>query len=114
MGGEREFTTTTDVGETIGKIRIHENAGEVHFHDDKNKIKVAVPVATMFGVWEKLRDGRKKRFKHKDLINKSILRIEVIRKRKGPVDLQLVVEPMKDAATQEFTNFDAFIRGRGE
>ncbi len=36
-------------------VRIHENAGEVHLHDDANKLRVAVPVADfmkLFGAWK--------------------------------------------------------------
>jgi hypothetical protein len=52
MGGENEKVLSTKskgtafLGSTnAGKIRMHENGGEVHFHDDANKLKVAVPVA---------------------------------------------------------------------
>ena len=56
MGGEREFSTpsvkpTAAMGSApieLGSLRIHENKGEVHFHDDANGRKVAVPVATWF------------------------------------------------------------------
>ncbi len=36
---------------TIGKIRIHGNAGEVHFHDDDAKLKVAVPTGKFWAAW---------------------------------------------------------------
>ena len=113
MGGQNEFTAPTKAasGDSIGKLRIHENAGEVHFHDDQNKLKAAVPVAAMYEVWAKLKDGRKNKFKHKDLANRSILRIKVVRNKKGPIDLQMTVEPMKDAATPEFASFDRLIQG---
>lgn len=115
MGGSNEFTApakAADSGSTpTSNLRIHENAGEVHFHDDANQLKAAVPVAAMYEVWSKLKDGRKTKFKHKDLANQSILRIKVIRKKKGPIDLQMTVEAMKDAATPEFTNFDRLMQG---
>ncbi len=45
MGGERETnvksTPSAKSGSTeVGSIRIHESGGEVHFHDDKRKLKV--------------------------------------------------------------------------
>tara|TARA_Y100000310_G_scaffold328692_1_gene397229 strand:- start:1389 stop:1766 length:378 start_codon:yes stop_codon:yes gene_type:complete len=61
MGGENEKVVETPratsapfgkTAKTVGKIRIHENAGEVHFHDDKKKLKVAVPVADFMERWE--------------------------------------------------------------
>ena len=46
MGGDNEKVVETTrapasgktTEKSIGKIRIHENAGEVHFHDDENKL----------------------------------------------------------------------------
>lgn len=58
MGGERETTVSGKSASVqpieIGsdqKIRIHENAGEVHFHDDVNNLKVAVPAAEFWTAW---------------------------------------------------------------
>lgn len=114
MGGKDEFTTPakTADGQTIGNIRIHESGGEVHFHDDQNRVKAAVPVPAMYEVWAKLRDGRQTKFKHKDLANRATLRIKVVRSKKGPTDLQVSVTPMEDAVTPEFSSFDQFISGR--
>lgn len=59
MGGERETLVPQKTRKTdgssheIGQIRIHESNGEVHFHDDTNKLKVAVPSATWFSAFEK-------------------------------------------------------------
>lgn len=60
MGGEREKTISAPTkGQVInlmsGAIRIHENQGEVHFHDDRAKLKVAVPVAQFWNAWEQSR-----------------------------------------------------------
>ena len=63
MGGEREFTAPqarstvaarSGPPVTLGSLRIHENKGEVHFHDDANGRKVAVPVATWFKASERI------------------------------------------------------------
>ncbi len=35
------------------EVRIHEKSGEVHFHDDKNNLKVATPVAEYDQKWTK-------------------------------------------------------------
>jgi hypothetical protein len=57
MGGKNEKTIETKVSAapgkatTIGKLRIHENKGEVHFHDDDNGLKVAVPSAMFWRAW---------------------------------------------------------------
>ncbi len=41
---------------TVGKIRIHENSGQVHFHDDANGLKVAVPFDKFVAVWSRNHD----------------------------------------------------------
>lgn len=64
MGGEREtFLEKKDTATTSGsvasasgsRVRIHQNVGEVHFHDDASQLKCAVPVAEWWKAWEKLR-----------------------------------------------------------
>lgn len=65
MGGERETFLESESkapevhGSVSGKegsrVRIHQNNGEVHLHDDTNKIKCAIPVAEWWKAWEKLR-----------------------------------------------------------
>lgn len=61
MGGERETTSqgTSKVGGEfkVANLRIHESSGEVHFHDDKNKLKAAVPVRSWYPACEKLISG---------------------------------------------------------
>lgn len=59
MGGEREFKssakrTVKGAEQTIGELRIHENKGEIHFHDDAKKLKCAVPVATWYDMWQRM------------------------------------------------------------
>lgn len=60
MGGERETTVCSakDVGKktTIGDIRVHEANGEVHFHADSSKLKVAVPSGIWYRDWTRLID----------------------------------------------------------
>jgi hypothetical protein len=61
MGGERETTVASSKSQdknktTIGDIRIHEANGEVHFHSDSSKLKVAVPSGTWYRDWARLVD----------------------------------------------------------
>lgn len=72
MGGLREDVietksttgTETETGDdtTDQKIRIHESGGEVHFHHDLTKMKVAVPVAEWHKAWATLKQGGTFRF----------------------------------------------------
>ncbi|MFA5766866.1 MAG: hypothetical protein WC919_03005 [Candidatus Paceibacterota bacterium] len=59
MGGERETTVSPTKAKnktTIGDIRIHEANGEVHFHADTAKLKVAVPSGVWYRDWTRLTD----------------------------------------------------------
>lgn len=127
MGGEKEFSTPARTEETgkIGNLRIHENNGEVHFHDDAKGLKVAIPVATMHNQWDKLIGGKKDKFKYADTTNGTELRIsicKVARKKQADLtDCLIEVRPLSDKAkaktvqtgnvTPEFQQFDKFIRG---
>jgi hypothetical protein len=57
MGGERETVspqTVVEKGETkvVGKVRYHEQSGEIHFHDDDNGLKVAIPSAAWMAAFQ--------------------------------------------------------------
>lgn len=67
MGGERETTVEKEKSEVkvskgkrektdIGTYRIHESKGEIHVHDDANKLKASIPVAAWWKMWDKLRN----------------------------------------------------------
>lgn len=126
MGGDREFTTpakSIETSEHIGNLRIHESNGEIHFHDDSNSLKVAIPSADMFAAWEKLSTGQKKKFSHKDRTNGTQLLIEIVKikrkKRADFTDAHFEIRKLKkkDAApeicntTPEFEKFNQFIKG---
>ena len=57
MGGHNEKVLTPATSgkdreiQMGSKIRVHENAGEVHFHDDEKKLKVAIPAADFWREW---------------------------------------------------------------
>lgn len=120
MGGEKEFTAPAkstsgnDPGKVVGNLRIHENNGEVHFHDDQNKRKVAVPVDIMYKAWDRLTEGKEKSFKYKDPSNGTQLRMKVVTNKNLPIDLQVEVRPLKSIEglrSNDFNAFDKFIKG---
>jgi len=61
MGGKNETTAPLkdDTGSVIGQVRYHLSGDEVHFHDDTNQKKVAVPVADWFAAFQDLTEGTK-------------------------------------------------------
>jgi hypothetical protein len=88
MGGEREGyveskekpsksqETMGSVAGTSGqRLRYHENAGEVHFHDDAIGLKAAVPVAEWWKAWEKLK-AQPERWEWVDAKNNTYLVVE--------------------------------------
>ncbi len=83
MGGEREtHVEKTEIPDKSGsvrqnsgsRLRIHENAGQVHFHDDENKLKVAVPVATWWRAWQELQQPG--RWDYIDVDNMACLTVQ--------------------------------------
>jgi len=63
MGGGNETTAAqkkpdaAGTPQVSGEVRYHTSGGEVHFHDDKNSLKVAVPTAAWFAAWQKIETG---------------------------------------------------------
>ncbi len=88
----------------IGHIRVHENQGEVHFHDDAASLKVAVPAAAWFNAWGALSSGAQTTFSYLDPTNESMLTIDVTikgRRKKPRVDLDINVKPAALSASFE-------------
>lgn len=68
MGGEREVEVEKSKSEVkvakekgsgkanVGNFRIHQSGGEIHVHDDKDKLKAAVPASAWWKMWDKLRN----------------------------------------------------------
>lgn len=85
MGGDNESTVEQKApakkgmaGEqAIGTVRIHESNREIHFHDDTNGLKAAVPVATWYTGWERLSCGLVKKFTYVDVVNKTQLTVRL-------------------------------------
>jgi hypothetical protein len=76
MGGEREVEIAkSDIKSketSFGNFRAHLNNGEIHFHDDTNKLKSAIPVAKAWKIWDKL-SSELGEVKHVDTVNKTVL-----------------------------------------
>ena len=89
MGGERETVAEqrkrdrkTGKPEKVGSVRFHESGGEIHFHDDNNKLKVAIPSGVWHEAWERLSSGRQKRFEYADVLEKSRLVVKIDSEKK--------------------------------
>ena len=83
MGGEREdYVTSKEVGKEGSiasisgqRLRFHESAGQVHFHDDAAKLKTAIPVAEWWKAWEKLR-SQATIWEWLDSVNETVFSVE--------------------------------------
>jgi hypothetical protein len=115
MGGEREIEISKSLksvgGVSFGTLRCHEKSGEIHFHDDANKRKVAVPTGVWFKLYERLTAEAPNRVQYADSTNQSLLSIKSkIRKGKSggmTLDLSAKIKPLEVApdfaALQKFT-----------
>ena len=90
---ESSKTTMGSIGGKSGnRIRIHESGGEVHFHDDTAKLKVAVPVSKWFKLWDKL-SGQPQKESIPDHKNNTVLTVET-KLANGVLDAVVSVETM--------------------
>ena|SRR5258708_2411995 len=101
MGGQYEDTIEAprksrgkSGSETIGKIRFHESRGEVHFHDDDAKLKVAMPVHVWSEAWAQVASGARHEWSYIDGINGTALDVELTAD-KGKVDVDLTIGETK-------------------
>lgn len=94
MGGENEtYVAKKDKNKdsaTLTNFRIHDSNGEIHFHDDKSKLKCAVPVAVWWKGWDKIRSNRET-FKHDDTTNNTSLSVSTFVEN-GILDVSISVE----------------------
>ena len=116
MGGEREFSTggktaaaprpAVEVGlppspppvsNQDQHVRIHENAGEVHFHVDSENLKAAVPVAVWYEAWQRLSTQPNESFVFSDQNNGTILTVQSVQVGGGlnqpdTLDMRIIVK----------------------
>ncbi len=114
MGGERETvvaqkSSTSPEATLLGEIRIHESKGEVHFHDDKAKLKVAIPVHVWSSVWQELSTLRKTKWTYADSDNEAVLRVKMKRsKGKSGSNLEATVRLEKCTTNQVYESLQKF------
>jgi len=117
MGGEREIqiskTTKTTEGTTLGTLRCHEKSGEIHFHDDTNKRKVAIPTGEWFKLYERLTAEAPNQVQYADSTNQTLLSIKskIHKSKSGEtiLDLKTKIKPLKIAP--DFAALQKFTRG---
>jgi hypothetical protein len=116
MGGEREIeigkpTKSKSLeGVTFGTLRAHEKEGHIHFHDDANKRKAAIPSAVWFSLYERFNKEASNRVQYADPLNRTLLTVKhKIRKgkKKMILDIKAKIKPLEVttdfAALQKFT-----------
>jgi hypothetical protein len=86
MGGERETTAPQRVEketgpEIIGSVRYHESKSQIHFHDDDNKLKVAIPVAAWYKAWNNLLSSLPNEWHYADVDNGTALHVTLTLKK---------------------------------
>ena len=74
----------------VGNVRFHESGGEVHFHDDVNKLKVAIPMASWWRTWQDLSSGSTKKARLVDPARKTEVVLKVSNKQ-GVCDVSVKI-----------------------
>lgn len=100
----------------IGSVRVHESGGEVHFHDDKSKNKVAVPVAVWYDRYENLLAGGVDSIRYVDTVNKTMLMaslaiVPVAASKSGEKAVDLLIEISKIEISAEMSKIHKFTQG---
>lgn len=127
MGGEREGTVSTQseepkveeksgvMGTGNSVLRFHQNAGEIHFHDDGAGLKWAGSVADYWAAWNKLKTlqfGNPSRWTSFDEKNGTMLTIEMsVRNNKRECFVYLEKFTV-ESTNSIFDDLDKFIKGR--
>lgn len=93
------------------ELEIHENSGEVHFHDRKSNLKVAVPVSEFWGAWSKLKTLQISEWSYFDAKEKTIVQIEVGR-HNNSLEANVSVEECSGGVGDTFSSIDKFISNR--
>lgn len=112
MGGERTTYVEKKSSEAIGlnkdTYEVHENAGQVHFHDRTNKLKCAVPVATWWKAWNVISSNSLpvNEWVFVDKVNKTMLTITpVFSATKVDVEVQISVFNETGSNFEKLDNF---------
>lgn len=119
MGGEKETVADqkveTDTGiEVVGSVRYHISKSQVHFHDDTNQLKVAIPVATWYKAWNNLLSSYPEEFSYVDVDLGTILRVKLSVKKANPkkgrdvAQIDALIRIEKIQTTAEFSKLHAF------
>jgi hypothetical protein len=100
LGGQYEDTIEKPKGVkgasgTLGSIRFHKAPdGEIHFHDDDAKLKVAMPAHVWSAAWDGLQSGEHPTFGYIDPDNKTALTVK-LEAAGGSVELVVEIDKVK-------------------
>lgn len=114
MGGVNESVVKNDVEDAMGAcdgVRVHVSGGEVHFHDDVRKLKVAVPVSRWYAIWGKLRDLS---MESATLIDPDRLtQVDIrVRVKRGELSAKVSVSKCADSRAESFDALDRLAHGK--
>ena len=94
MGGNSEFT--------IGDLRVHESNGDIHIHDDKKNIKLAISAADFKREYADLKSSIEDGVVKKAMISRGDMKLTA-EQDKGQVSWTL------GRSCAGFSEFDAFV-----
>ena len=117
MGGEKETVVPGKAAAVVGgspgtkltsNVRVHQSGREVHFHDDVNKVKAAVPVALWSNAWDEIVTRDLKNWSYTDAVNQSLLTLEV---QLNNNNLDINISLSKIVVGDTFKALDKFTKG---
>ena len=103
----------------IGKqsLRIHLSDGEIHFHNDKALLKVAVPIGDWWSAWTRLSCLNIESYSFLDVGKGTVLKVSVFKSDADELDVSVEIEKMfKKAPIKTSANFnklDKYISRKG-
>lgn len=119
MGGFNEkvvsyISSKIDGKEIIqgARLRLHENRieGKVHFHDDKNNLKVEVPISEFFKKWNDWKSKINSHLIFIDAQGQTKLSIYVVTSSEGILDVVASID--KVTFGMNFKAIDDFVQGK--
>jgi len=90
------------------KIRYHESGGKIHFHFDDEGLKVEVPVAEWWGIWQQLKNMRISEWTFMDHGRGTLLHVSAGLDEGGKFDVCPTVRKVTTGSGAVFQKLDEF------
>lgn len=105
-------STRARLGPVLQGFRIHENAGEVHFHEKGgNELKVAMPVAEFWNFWNKISNLQIDSYCYLDPNRFTLLQVTAGVDGQNKLDIRVTITKEADGIGVVFGQLESFVEG---